>query len=53
MKAITCWPLLIATSSFAHDGHGLQGAHWHASDAWGFVAGVAAVAIGWFLAKRK
>ena len=21
----------------AHDGHGLYGSHWHASDAWGFV----------------
>jgi hypothetical protein len=53
MKAIVYSSLLIAASAFAHDGHGLPGAHWHASDAWGFVAGVAAAAIGWFLASRK
>ena len=53
MKAITCLPLMIAASAFAHDGHGMPGTHWHASDTWGFVGGVVAVAIGWFLAKRK
>ena len=33
----------------AHAGHGLSGAHWHATDAWGFaIAGVqAAMAIWW------
>jgi hypothetical protein len=32
---------------FAHDGHGFSGAHWHATDAWGFVAlgGMVALAI--------
>jgi len=25
-------------STFAHEGHGLQGSHWHATDLWGFVA---------------
>ncbi len=25
------------TLALAHDGHGLQGSHWHASDTWGFV----------------
>lgn len=35
-----------ATSIFAHEGHGLGGTHWHATDAWGFaVVGVAALAI--------
>ena len=29
---------LWATPAQAHDGHGLTGAHWHASDSWGFVA---------------
>ena len=28
----------------AHDGHGLSGPHWHASDSWGFVALVALAA---------
>ena len=37
----------------AHDGHGLGGAHWHATDVWGFVAlaVVAGAAIWW--RKRK
>ena len=36
-------PLFAAATTFAatlaraHDGHGLTGAHWHASDAWGLV----------------
>jgi hypothetical protein len=32
--ASLCLPLMAA----AHDGHGLQGPHWHASDTVGFVA---------------
>ncbi|HEX6363521.1 MAG TPA: hypothetical protein VFZ93_11215 [Albitalea sp.] len=33
----------------AHDGHGLAAGHWHATDAWGFVAlaAVAAAALWW------
>ena len=27
-----------ASTVFAHDGHGLEGSHWHATDGWGFVA---------------
>jgi len=29
--------LMSARITFAHDGHGLQGSHWHATDLWGFV----------------
>ncbi len=38
---------LWAASAHAHDGHGLSGGHWHASDTWGFVAfaAIAALAI--------
>ena len=37
---------LWATSAQAHDGHGLDASgHWHASDAWGFVALAAMVAL--------
>jgi hypothetical protein len=40
--------------AWAHDGHGLLGSHWHASDALGFVA-VAAVAAAflWFTRGGK
>jgi hypothetical protein len=35
----------------AHDGHGLSGSHWHASDALGFVAVLVVAAVWW--ARRK
>jgi len=43
-----------ASIAFAHDGHGLAGTHWHATDVWGFVVvgGLAAVAI-WVSRKNK
>ena len=34
-----------ATTAFAHDGHGLAGMHSHATDAWGFAAVAAMVAV--------
>lgn len=44
--AVAALAATAATSIFAHDGHGLTGAHWHTSDAWGFaVAGLAALGI--------
>jgi hypothetical protein len=33
-----CAAFTPASTAFAHDGHGLGGSHWHASDAWGFAA---------------
>jgi hypothetical protein len=54
MKSITskfiaiCSAYTWATASYSHDGHGLDGAHWHATDVAGFVAlGVAIVAAIW------
>ena len=43
-----------ASTAFAHDGHGLAGSHWHATDGWGFVVvgGLAAVAI-WYSRKDQ
>jgi hypothetical protein len=43
-----------ANTAFAHDGHGLAGTHWHATDVWGFVVvgGLAAAAI-WVARKGK
>lgn len=39
----------LATSAVAHEGHGLSGAHWHATDVLGFVAVAAVVAaVIWF-----
>ena len=36
---------------FAHDGHGLPGAHWHATDVLGFVALGAVVAVASWLSR--
>ncbi len=43
------WPTLAS----AHGGHGPSGAHWHSTDAWGFVmlAAVFAASVWW--ARRK
>lgn len=45
----SCALLTAASSLFAHENHGLTGNHWHATDAWGFVAlaGLVALAV-WF-----
>ena len=34
-----------ADTLFAHEGHGMTGAHWHATDLWGFVAMAVLVAV--------
>jgi hypothetical protein len=41
------WP----NGIFAHENHGMQGAHWHATDAWGFVALGAMVALAIWLSR--
>jgi len=43
---------LLATASHAHDGHGLFGAHWHATDTLGFVALAAAVGAAIWLNRK-
>ena len=46
--SLAALPLVV----LAHDGHGLSGPHWHASDLWGLVAlGVVAAAALWW--RRK
>lgn len=43
-----------AGSSFAHEGHGLTGSHWHASDTLGYlVLAVAAAAAVWLMRGGK
>ena len=42
----------LAHTAHAHEGHGLPGAHWHATDVLGFVALAAAIgAVIWFTRK--
>jgi hypothetical protein len=42
-----------ASTAFAHDGHGLFGSHWHATDAGGFIAMVGIVALALWLSRGK
>ena len=53
MKSIAVYPLSICTTAdFLHDGHGLQGLHWHATDAWGFIAVAGIVAVPVWLSRK-
>jgi hypothetical protein len=43
-KLLICTAWLISFNAMAHDGHGLEGPHTHATDALGFVVAVLVVA---------
>jgi hypothetical protein len=42
----------LALPTLAHEGHGLYGSHWHATDVLGFVGAAAAVAVAIWLSKK-
>ena len=42
-----------ATALFAHDGHGFEGSHWHASDVFGFALLAAAIGISLWFGRGK
>ncbi len=42
----------VTTAVFAHNGHGLEGSHWHATDAGSFVVLGAVVALAVWLSRR-
>ena len=44
---------MVATPALAHEGHGLFGAHGHASDAWGFVVIGAIAAAAWWAGRGR
>jgi hypothetical protein len=45
---------LAATSlAQAHEGHGLSGSHWHATDSVGYLIVAALVAVGVWFMRRK
>ena len=54
MKKITLMlTSVIATAAIAHDDHGLGGsAHWHATDALGFLVAAALVAMAFYFGKK-
>ena len=41
--ALACLPL--SGPALAHEGHGMEGSHWHATDIWGLLAVAAAAAL--------
>jgi len=43
----------LTSLALAHEGHGLSGAHWHATDALGYVVLAAIVGIALWAARRK
>jgi hypothetical protein len=53
-KLLAASPALPAFGALAHPGHGLgDGAHWHASDAWGWALALAvAAAVVWFIRRK-
>jgi hypothetical protein len=50
----TAWALAcLHAPAWAHEGHGLWGSHWHATDVLGFVVVVALALGAWVIGRRK
>ena len=49
-KACLLAPLTLAGLAHAHEGHGLFGSHWHATDTLGLL--LAVVALGLWLSRK-
>jgi len=49
MKKLGALFLGLPLAALAHEGHGMDGSHWHATDLWGFavVLALAAAAVWW------
>jgi len=45
--------LLTTAGAFAHDGHGMEGAHWHATDVSGFVLVVVLATLAILLSRGE
>jgi hypothetical protein len=50
---LTILAALPSASAFAHDGHGAEGVHWHATDTWGFVVTLALVGAAMWFGRKK
>lgn len=45
-------PSVAALPALAHEGHGLLGSHWHATDALGFVGVAALVGLAIWMSRK-
>ena len=45
--------LAAPATAVAHDGHGFEGSHWHATDVWGFVGLLALIGAAAWWTRRK
>lgn len=52
-RLLTLPALLLPMLAAAHEGHGPEGPHWHATDAWGFAVLGLLVAAALWLGRRK
>ena len=53
LKIIAFFVISMGSSAiFAHDGHGMEGTHWHATDVWGFVVLGGMIALAIWLSRR-
>ena len=50
-KLATLAALAANATAWAHEGHGMEGSHWHATDIWGLLAVAAAAAL--YYHRRK
>jgi hypothetical protein len=55
MKALSLFALMLSATSaaLAHEGHGLTGPHWHATDVVGYVGAALVAAGAWWMTRRK
>jgi hypothetical protein len=52
LRSAAALAMLVASAAArAHEGHGLEGSHWHATDMWGLLAIAAAAAL--YYHRRK
>lgn len=51
--SVFTFTLMFTHAALAHEGHGLEGAHAHPSDSWGFlILGLLAGSAAWFSRKK-
>ena len=51
--SVSMFSLLFVHAAFAHEGHGLEGAHAHSSDAWGFLMLGFVVGLAVWFSRKK